>query len=182
MAINSFINAIDRFNTWIGKAASFIVYIMTGILCFELFSRGIFNSPTVWAHELTGYFFGAYFMLGGAYTLLEDGHVKVDIISSRFSERTKSIVDVITSLLILMFHFILLWFSTSLMITQIKRNEVSQTIFAPPVFPLSMVIVIGSIMFIFQAIAKLIRGSIFLIRGKYIDPQKHTTSKDIEAV
>jgi TRAP-type mannitol/chloroaromatic compound transport system permease small subunit len=181
MALKSIVDAIDSFNTWIGKAVSFFIYIMIATLCFEIFGRGLFNAPTIWAHELTGYFFGAYFMLGGAYTLKEGGHINVDIFSSKFSEKQKAVVDIITSLLIMLFLFILLWFSLGLLITQIQRKEVSQTVFAPPVFPLTLVIVIGSAMLLLQATSKLIRDIILMTKGKDIDPEVKAGVQDLEA-
>ena len=169
MIMRSVVNAIDRINTWTGKAISFLVFVMTAVLCWEIFGRGLFDSPTIWAHELTGYFFGAYFMLGGAYTLKNGGHINVDILYTKLSAKKRAVVDIVSSLLIMLFLFVLLWFSFNLMITQLNRHEVSQTVFAPPVFPLSLFIVVGSIMFLLQAFAKLVRSVYLVAKGKDFD-------------
>jgi TRAP-type mannitol/chloroaromatic compound transport system permease small subunit len=165
MPLKQIVRTIDSISTWVGRIASYLIYFLTAVLCYEIFARGIFNAPTIWAHETAAYFFGAYFMLGGAYTLKEGGHINVDIIFSKFSAKNKAVIDVITSVLVFLFLFVLTWFATGLLITQIGRNEMSQTVFAPPVFPLSLFIVVGSILFLLQAIAKLIRDVVLITRG-----------------
>jgi len=174
MVLKNIVKTIDSISDWIGKIAAFLIYVLTAVLCYEIFARGIFNAPTIWAHELSGYFFGAYFMLGGAYTLKEGGHIRVDILSSKFSEKQRAIVDIITSILVLLFIFVLTWFATGLMITQIGRKEISQTVFAPPVYPMSLFIVIGGVLLFLQALAKLIRDIVFITIGRDLEPDHET--------
>ena len=76
---------IDNMNDNAGKFVSFSTIILVGILCWEVLLRYAFNSPTVWVHESAQYFFGANFMIGGAYALRHNAMVNVNILYERFS-------------------------------------------------------------------------------------------------
>ena len=70
---------IDGLSSWSGKLISMLIFAMIAVLMWEVISRYVFDSPTLWAHETTRYIYGAHFMIGGAYTLYLGAHVNVDI-------------------------------------------------------------------------------------------------------
>ena len=92
---------IGDINEYTGRITSCLILVLAGVLCWEVLVRGVFNAPTIWAHESTGFFFGAYFMVGGAYALRHNAHVNVDIFYRRFKPRTRAIIDLVTSVLFL---------------------------------------------------------------------------------
>ena len=59
--------------------AMYLVFPMIGILFFETVSRTIFNHPWIWTVEMAQFVMAAYYTLGGAYTLIMDGHVRMDL-------------------------------------------------------------------------------------------------------
>ena len=77
--INAVLRCIDNLNDWIGKILSYAVFIMFVLVLSEVVRRYFFNSPTVWANELTQLVFGVYVILSGGYILRWGGHVNVDI-------------------------------------------------------------------------------------------------------
>ena len=81
---------IDAINDWLGRLVSFGVIPIAALVLFEVFCRYLFNSPTVWANELTQMLFGAYVILSGGYIMRWGGHVNVDILYSRLTGKTRA--------------------------------------------------------------------------------------------
>ena len=69
---------------------------MMGILLFETISRTVFNHPHIWAVEFSQFIMAAYYMLGGCYSFLIEGHVRMDILYSRWSAKRRAVMDLIT--------------------------------------------------------------------------------------
>jgi len=74
--------------------------------------RYFFNRPTIWVWEMNGFLLCVFVALGGGYTLLVRGHVRVDIVYDYLSTRSKAIMDLLTSFFIFLFLGILLWQAT----------------------------------------------------------------------
>jgi TRAP-type mannitol/chloroaromatic compound transport system permease small subunit len=92
---------IDALNERVGRTvawlALFIVLVQFGIVV----GRYVFGIGSIWIQELITYMFGFMFMLGAAYTLRHDGHVRVDIFYREAKPRTKAIVNLVGSVLFL---------------------------------------------------------------------------------
>jgi TRAP-type mannitol/chloroaromatic compound transport system permease small subunit len=87
--INAISKAIHDVNDWVGRMVSLLVIPLAGLLLMETVMRYVFNSPTLWAGELTQMLFGAFAVLAGGYVLRWEGHVTVDIVYSRLPPRVK---------------------------------------------------------------------------------------------
>ena len=157
---------IDSTNLWIGKTVSMLILVITGVICYEVFVRYFLHSPTQWAHEISAYTFGVFFMLGGGYTLLLREHVTMDILYSRFSPKGKAILDIVTSLLFFLFISIMIWKGWQQAMLSIGRNEHSTTFWAPPVYPFRTIVPIAAFLVFLQGLAKLIRDFDTAITGR----------------
>ncbi|WP_245586977.1 TRAP transporter small permease subunit [Pelistega indica] len=82
-------------------------------MIYEVISRYIFNSPTVWGLELATLIFGPYFLLGGAYLLHLKGHVNLDLVKNKLSDKSQKFLDIFAYLVIMSFcaYFTLLCIS-----------------------------------------------------------------------
>lgn len=99
--LKSFIRAVDALNEWIGRTASWLV-IGAVIVCFMVaILRYGFSIGFTWLQELYVWQHAAVFMLGAGYTMLHGGHVGVDILTSRFTERTRAWLDIISTFIFL---------------------------------------------------------------------------------
>jgi len=156
---------IDGLSSWSGKLVSMLIFPMIAILMYEVVSRYGFNSPTLWAHEITRYIYGAHFMLGGAYTLYLGAHVNVDIFYSRFSPRVRATVDLVTYLLFFLFGAVLLWYGSSMTWRSIILWETSATPLHAPFAPLKAIVPAAAFLILLQGIARYIRN-IFTITGR----------------
>ena len=155
---------IDRTNEAVGRAMSFLIPLLAGILVFELIMRYGFNSPTTWAHDITQMLFGATFVLGAGYTLLHNAHVNMDMFYSRLSVQNKARLDVITGVLLMLFTFVLAWKSFFMAYESILFKEtLSASAFDPPLYPIKTVFFIGCMFFFLQAVAKFMRDLITIV-------------------
>jgi TRAP-type mannitol/chloroaromatic compound transport system permease small subunit len=155
--LNRFCKSVDAINDWIGRMLSPLVLIISALLLMESIRRYLFNSPTVWASELTQMLFGAYGILAGGYVLFLDSHVKVDIFSSHLPKKVRTLLDIITSSLFFLFSGVLIYFGTSMALDSLSIWEHSNSAWNPPVYPIKMMIPIGALLIFLQGIVKLVR-------------------------
>ena len=152
------ITVIDRFNTVFGKIISYAIYIMFVCILFEVFSRYALNKPTIWANELSVYLFGALGVLAGAFVLTQDQHIRIDILYSRYSPRTKAIVNCITVIFIIFWACLIIYYGWPVFLKTFMRNELSITAWRAPLWPIRLMIPVGGILLIVAAVSKLLKS------------------------
>ena len=84
---------VDRVSTWAGKITAWLIVGLMLVVCVEVFKRYILNAPTAWIFDLDNFLYGGLFMLCGAYTLAQDGHVRGDFLYGNFKPRTQAALD-----------------------------------------------------------------------------------------
>jgi TRAP-type mannitol/chloroaromatic compound transport system permease small subunit len=96
-------HTIERFIEVTGRWVAWLVIAMVLLICYDVAMRYIFQQGSVALQELEWHLFALVFLLGGAYTLKHDEHVRVDILyRSRFvSDKGRAWIDVIGTLLFL---------------------------------------------------------------------------------
>ncbi|MEJ2592320.1 MAG: TRAP transporter small permease subunit [Candidatus Thiodiazotropha sp.] len=103
----------EAINEWLGRAVSWLSLLMVLVTFVIVVLRYAFDLGWIWLQESVTYMHAALFLIGAAYTLKHEGHVRVDIFYSRFGRRGKAWVDLFGSLLLLMpvclFIFIVSW-------------------------------------------------------------------------
>lgn len=156
---------VDYVNDRVGRVLSLGILVIFGLLILEVALRYLFNSPTVWANELTQMIFGAYVVLSGGHLLWCGGHVNVDIIYSRLSPKAKAWMDVLTSSVFFAFSVMLLYYGGSLALESLARWEHSQSPWNPPIYPVKLTIPLGALLVLLQGTAKLVRD-ILVLAGK----------------
>ena len=82
MQIQRFLLFADHVSTWAGKAAAWLILVLTAAVCIEVVKRYLLNAPTAWAFDADYMLYGTLFMLCGAYTLAQDAHVRGDFLYS----------------------------------------------------------------------------------------------------
>jgi len=158
----------DRLNGWLGEKVSYLIYPIIGVVMFEVIMRYGLGSPTSWAHDFSVQLFGAYIGLVGGFTLLHKGHVSMELILNRLSPRVGAIVNLVSYLFCFLFLGALLWKATgtayqSVMILEESPNPSDFTIY---IFPLRVLLVIGTLFFLLQAIGVYFRNILIAIHGR----------------
>lgn len=87
---------IDAINEWIGKAVvSWVTLGLVLVVFVDVVMRYLFNTSYVFTQELEWHLFGFIFLIGAGYTLLHDGHVRVDIIYQRYGPKGRAWTNLI---------------------------------------------------------------------------------------
>ena len=100
-------SAIDKLSYWIGRSVMWLVLLMVLISAGNAIIRKLFNTSSNAYLEAQWYLFAAVFLLGASYTMLQQGHVKIDVFISRFSRPTQVKIEIFG---IVMFLFPLVYF------------------------------------------------------------------------
>ncbi len=148
---------IDRISLFMGEFVAYWSVIAVFVYYYEVMVRYVFNSPTNWAHEAMFLMFGMQYLVAGAYAMLTESHVRVDIFYANFSPRAKAIVDLMTSVFFFIFAVTLLWTGWIFAADSIHQNEVSFTEWGIQYWPVKITIVIGGGLLILQGISQLMK-------------------------
>ncbi len=157
--------AIDSLNGWIGYFVCYWSIIAVFVYYYEVLARHVFNSPTNWAHESMFLLFGMQYLLAGAFTLREGGHVRVDVLYSHLPRRARAVVDILTSVFFFLFCGALFWTGWVFTMDSIEVWEVSFTEWAIQYWPVKSTMVIGALLILLQGLSKLAKD-IRILAGK----------------
>lgn len=152
-SLRIFIRGIDATSTAVGKFSQYLVFAMMGVLLYESFSRTLFNQPHIWVVEVAQFTMAAYYLLGGGYSMLLDGHVRMDLLYGRWSPRTRALVDVITAVVLVFYLVVLLIGAVSSVEYAIKYKQVNYTSWAPQLAPIKIIMTFGILLMLLQSIA-----------------------------
>lgn len=87
--------AIDTLNEWVGRGVSWVTLGLVLVVFVDVIMRYLFNTSFVFTQELEWHLFAFIFLIGAGYTLLHDGHVRVDIIYQRLGFKGMAWVNLI---------------------------------------------------------------------------------------
>ncbi|MCO6178797.1 TRAP transporter small permease subunit [Ciceribacter sp. RN22] len=154
-AIRTYVRVVDGFNRRVGRVVMYGIFVMMGIMLYSVASKSI-RLPANWTLETAQFVMAGYYLLGGAYSLQLDSHVRMDLVYGKWSPRTKAVVDVITILMLFVYLFFLLYGGVSSTAYALKFSETSYSSWSPYMAPVKIVMVIGIVLTFLQA------SSIFL--------------------
>jgi len=162
---------IDFISEWSGRTIRWLCVAVVLVLCYEVTLRHVFGAPTIWVFTASRMLGCSIFILGAAYTLLHNKHVRVDILYSRLSPRAKAIVDVICAIVFLFpLMYALILMSADYMLFSLSMGQVIKwTPWYPPFAPLRAVLLVGFCMLTLQGIGQFIRDLNLAIRNKTYD-------------
>jgi TRAP-type mannitol/chloroaromatic compound transport system permease small subunit len=153
------VKIIDAVNDVIGRAFSLLMIPLVLIASYEVVMRYIFNKPTIWAWDLNIQVFAAIIMFGGGYTFLKDQHVRVDVLTSRLSEKHRQILDVtLTPLFLFMATGALMVQGWNMAWMSFEIRETVATVWAPPYYYMKAMIPVGAFLLFMQGVSELIKG------------------------
>ena len=161
-----FVRSIDATNTVVGKFSQYLVFAMMGVLLYESISRTLFNQPHIWVVEVAQFTMAAYYLLGGGYSMILEGHVRMDLLYGRWTGRTRAVMDAITAIVLLFYLVILLYGAISSVEYALKYGQVNYTSWAPPLAPIKIIMTIGIFLMLLQTIAIFLKDLATAIGGE----------------
>ena len=171
---------IDRVTEWVGRWVAWLVLAAVLISALNAAVRKAFNTSSNAYLEIQWYLFAAVFLLAAGYTLLRQEHVKIDVISGRFSKRTQIWIDVVG---LVCFVLPLVWtvihLSLPLVIRAYQMNEYSSNAGGLIRWPVFALLPLGFFLLGVQAVSELIKRIAYL-RGLIPDPTQKAQAKSAE--
>jgi TRAP-type mannitol/chloroaromatic compound transport system permease small subunit len=162
---------IDRFNEWTGRGLYWLTLGMVGVGALNTLFRyldrytGLGLSSNTWI-ELQWYLFSLVFLLGAAYTLKKDDHVRVDVLYNWLSRRGRAWINVLgTVLFLLPFCGVVLWMSVPFAVDSWVLLEQSSDPGGLPRYPIKTVIPLAFLLVMLQGVSILIREGRVLYDG-----------------
>ena len=164
---------IDWINQRVGWLARWAILVSVLISAGNALVRySLSTSSNAWL-EIQWYLFSAVFLLCAGYTLLRNEHVRIDVVSGRFSPRTRAWIDVIgTVFFLLPMAVIILWLSWPFVLESYRRGEISGDAGGLIRWPVKLLMPIGFTLLVAQGISELIKRVAFLL-GLIPDPAAH---------
>ena len=181
MQVQRFLIGIDHVSTWAGKAASWLILVLTGAVCVEVVKRYLLNAPTAWAFDADYMLYGTLFMMCGAYTLAQDGHVRGDFLYSSMRPRTQAGLDLVLYIVFFLPGIAALAYAgwDFAHASWVIREHVNDTADGPPVYHFKAVIPIAGALVLLQGIAEIVRCIVCLKTGQWPDRLKDAEEIDV---
>ncbi len=160
------INGIESIIEWTGKLAAWLILIMVLVICYDVAMRYLFSHGSIALQELEWHLFALIFLLGSAYTLKYDEHVRVDIIyQSRYlSDTHRALINIFGTLFFLLpFCVLILITSWPFVENAFYYNEGSPDPGGLPYrYLLKGSVVVAFTLLILQGLANFLKNSLFL--------------------
>jgi TRAP-type mannitol/chloroaromatic compound transport system permease small subunit len=164
---------IDFLNERIGKITAWAILVAVLVSAINAIIRKVFGtSSNAWL-ELQWYLFGAVFMLCASWTLKANEHIRIDIVSSRLSHRTRNIIEMIGHLFFLApFVAVMVYLSIPFFIRSYGSGEVSTNAGGLLIWPAKGLILLGFILLAFQWLSEVIKR-LAIMRGELSEEKSH---------
>jgi TRAP-type mannitol/chloroaromatic compound transport system permease small subunit len=152
-AVKIYVRYIDATSKAVGKFSMFLVLAMMGVLLYESISRTLFNQPHIWVVEIAQFLMAAYYLLGGGYSMILEGHVRMDLLYGRWSPKRQAVTDVVTAFVLIFYLVFLLIGGISGVKYALTYGQVNYTPWAPPLAPIKIIMTFGILLMLLQVIA-----------------------------
>jgi TRAP-type mannitol/chloroaromatic compound transport system permease small subunit len=181
MNVQGVLHTIDGISTWVGKAFAWLMVVLMIVVCVEVFKRYILNAPTAWIFDAENMLYGTCFMLGGAYTLAQNAHVRGDFLYSSMRPRTQAGLDLVLYIVFFIPGIAALIYSGWVFAVESWTiNEHSNvTANGPPVWQFKFMIPLAGTMVMLQGIAEIIRCVVCLRTGEWPSRLKDVAETDV---
>lgn len=160
-----YVRLVDRISDYVGYMAASLIFLMGATLMFDAFTRNVINMPVHWAIELTQFTLAAYYFMGGAFTLKNDSHVRMDLWYSTLSERGRARLDLVTVGCLIFYLGVMLAGSISSLQYAIATDERRFSIWNPSVIPIKALMVVCLVLMLLQALS-LVFKHLATLRGE----------------
>ena len=160
---------VDKFSQLIGNIVCWItIPLMLGMV-YEVLARKLFLAPTIWAYDMSRFFYGALFMLGAGYALSKGVHIRADFLYRNFKTKTQGKIDF---WLYLLFYFpgliVFLYMTTGFVQESIMRNERGMdTTWMQIMWPIKSCLWFGIVFLLIQGVSEILKSYYAATKGKW---------------
>lgn len=156
--------ALDRIGRALALVAMAMILVLIGVMVFEVVSRRFFDAPHIWATDVTYMTNGTLFLIGAAYTLRNNAHVRIDFLSAHLPARLQHAVNLFFYLGILLPALLLTSYHSTLKAYDawIEGTLENMSVWQPVVWPFLTGIALGVVGLTLQIIVESVRHAIGL--------------------
>jgi TRAP-type mannitol/chloroaromatic compound transport system permease small subunit len=133
--------------------AMYAIFLMIGTLLLGALTRNVLNIPLSWTVEMAQFTMTAYYLVGGAYSMQLNDHVRMDLVYDHLSEKGKANMDSFTSIFLVVYLVCLLIGSVSSTMYAIEYGQRKFSQWNPSMIPIKIIMVFGIILMLLQAIS-----------------------------
>ena len=175
------IHAVDEISTWTGKATSWLIVALMLVVCVEVFKRYIMNAPTAWIYDVDNMMYGTLFMMCGAYTLAQGGHVRGDFLYGSMRPRLQAALDLALYVTFFLPGIVaLLYAGWGYAGDSWRIGEHSMTAGGPPVYHFKSIIPLAGALVLLQGLVEIVRCVRCLRTGQW--PERLADAEEIDVV
>lgn len=167
----TYCTAVESLVAFIGRSTSLLMPLLALVVAFEVFSRYLLNAPTVWAYDLSLFFFGYLAALGGAYAQQRKAHINVDILYMSVSGNTRRIFNLLSAGLAIFFMLVVIIVCIDKFNEAIQFNYRRMSEWAPSMHHFWMMLVVSAALLILQLSSDMIKDLYHLVAGEDLLPQ-----------
>ncbi len=182
MRVTSFLRVVDSISAWVGKTFAWLIVALMVLVVVEVFKRYALNAPTAWVFDASNMLYGTLFMMCGAYTLAQAGHVRGDFLYGSMAPRKQASIDLVLFILFFLPGVAALtwsgwdYFNDSLAIREQTFNADPL-----PVYPFKFMIPLAGGLVLLQGLAEIVRCVVCLRTGEWPQRLKDAEESDVVA-
>lgn len=172
---------VDRVSTFVGKFFAWSIVGLTFLISWEVFSRYVLNEPHAWVLDAQIMLYGAMFMMAGAYTLSQSGHVRGDVLYGFFEPRTQASIDLVLYIVFFLPGIFALAYAGWTFASE--SLAIREQTFSPeplPLYPFKFIIPLAAFFLLIQGLVEIMRCIICLRDGSWPSRIPDVVEVDVE--
>lgn len=163
--VRAYVRWVDAINRRVGRGVMYLVFFMMGVLIFSTVSRIFFGVSPIWVVEVAQMTMAAYYLLGGAYSMQLDAHVRMDLLYGHWSPKRQALSDALTSVFLLFYLVILLYGGISSSQYALEYGQRNYSAWAPLMAPIKILMTLGIFLMLLQSVAAFFKD-VAKVRGE----------------
>ena len=180
MNTQTLLHTADKISTWVGKTFAWLIVGLMLLVVVEVFKRYALNAPTAWIFDASNMMYGTLFMMGGAYTLCQDGHVRGDFFYGSAKPKTQAWLDLVLYIVFFIPGVIALtWAGWNYAADSWAIHEQTFNADPLPLYPFKSVIPLAGLIVLLQGLAEIFRCIVCIRTGEWTPRLKDADEIDV---
>ncbi|WP_310266186.1 TRAP transporter small permease subunit [Roseateles saccharophilus] len=180
MSVQKILHTAEGISTWVGKAFAWLIVALMLLVVSEVFKRYALNMPTAWVFDASNMLYGTLFMMGGAYALAHDGHVRGDFLYGSMKPRTQAALDLVLYIAFFLPGVAALtWSGWTYFGDSLRIHETTFNATPLPVYPFKAIIPIAGALVLMQGLSEMLRCIVCLRTGAWTERLRDAEEIDV---
>ena len=182
MSIQQMLRGVDSISTWVGKAFAWLIIALMLLVALEVFKRYALNAPTAWVFDASNMLYGTLFMMCGAYTLAQNGHVRGDFLYGSMPPRRQASIDLVMFILFFLPGVAALtWSGYDYFKDSLAIREQTFNADPLPLYPFKLMIPLAGGLVLLQGLAEIVRCVVCIRTGQWPERLQDAEESDVVA-